>query len=101
MITNDLFPEGIPMRGSYTGSFDEATGRAVVQSHSLDYVFPTRTLQLFPSTSEWLLGWSLKGSLETALNVMGPWTTLSNAVSPHPVNSKQERQQFFRVRAAP
>lgn len=90
LITNDLFPEGIPMRGSYAGTFDEATGRATgrasAQSQSTDYIFTSDVLRVLRATNDWALAWNFNGSL-AATNVLGPWTTLSNAASPFPVNT--------------
>ena len=101
LITNDLFPEGIPMHGSYSGTFDEATDRATAQSQSTDYIFTSDILQVLRATNNWALAWNLHGWLEAATNVLGPWTTLSNAASPFPVNTAQDPQQYFRVRGNP
>jgi hypothetical protein len=43
------------------------------------------------------LQWPGTGSLQTAPTVLGPWTSLTNAVSPHSVLLNSASQQFFRV----
>ncbi len=97
-IFNDLFPEGIPVQGSYSGVFDCETGRATVQSSSTDLFRKTDELKTIRHVNEVWLTWTSDGVLENATDLLGPWTALPNAASPFQVETTTANQQFFRLR---
>ncbi len=96
-IVNDLIPQGFPVRGSYTGVYQAATGQISVQSQSTDY-FPTSDqVQFNHSPGALWLTWSGGSALEEATDVLGPWRTVTDAVSPYRLVITHS-QQFFRLR---
>jgi sugar lactone lactonase YvrE len=96
-IVNDLVPEGFPVRGSYSGTFDQATGQASVQSESRDFFRRSERLQFSRVPGGFWLTWIGGDVLEEAPNVLGPWRAVPNCASPHPVFHALQ-QQFFRLR---
>lgn len=98
-IVNDLFPNGFPVQGTYSGTFDFAQGRASVQSRSTDIFARSTRLEYLRTLTAFVLTWAAPGVLETATNVLGPWTPRSNAVSPHSLNPSQNSREFFRLRS--
>jgi hypothetical protein len=99
-ISNTLFPEGIRVRGNYSGSYDAVTGRATVQSQSADSFREPDRLRTTRTLGDFWLNWLSGGILETATNVLGPWVSQTNAVSPHALDTTRQPQKFFRVRQA-
>jgi hypothetical protein len=100
MIVNDLYPQGFPVQGNYSGTFNEATGQASVQSESQDYFeISDRVEFIHGATNNWLT-WTRQGVLETATNVLGPWISLTNAVSPYVLDTTLHPQKFFRLRVS-
>jgi len=99
-IVNRLLPQGCQVRGSYRGTFDFTTGRASVQSHSIDSFERGDRVQFSHSAEGLWLSWANEGVLKTATNILGPWASLTNAVSPFAVNTLFGQQQFFRLRPA-
>jgi len=97
-ISNALFPEGIRVSGNYRGIYDAATGRAIVESQSTDSFKMSDRLRFTKTLTELWLSWLPGGILEAATNVLGPWLSLTNAVSPRAVDTTRKPQEFFRVR---
>ncbi|MCI0534972.1 MAG: FG-GAP-like repeat-containing protein, partial [Verrucomicrobiales bacterium] len=95
-IVNDLFPEGIPVRGRYQGRYDPTTERVTVQSQSTDYFKVEDGLKFARSGKNAWLTW-MSGLLEESLNVRGPWTLLTNAASPRLIEASFNQHQFFRL----
>ena len=98
-IRNTLFPDGIPVRGTYSGHYDPATGRASVQSRSTDSYYPSNQLRMNRALSQLILNWLPGGILEATTNVLGPWISLTNAVSPLSMETTRQPKEFFRLRS--
>jgi hypothetical protein len=97
-ISNALFPEGIRVSGNYRGVYDAATGRATVESQSADFFKKSDRLRFTRTLSDFWLSWLPGGILEAATNVLGPWMSVTDAISPHAVDTTRKPQEFFRVR---
>jgi sugar lactone lactonase YvrE len=97
-IVNDLIPDGVNVRGNYSGVYHEATGRASVQSQSRDSFVRSDRVQVNHLPSGLALTWTGGSGLEEATNVLGPWRTVTNAASPYAVVTTTNQQQFFRLR---
>jgi hypothetical protein len=95
-IVNTLFPQGLSVRGGYSGVFNAATGRTTMQSQSADSIKVDDRL-LFTWSEEVLrLTWT-RGLLEESTS-LGSWTAIPNAASPYRVDTTRNQQQFFRLR---
>lgn len=97
-IVNSLEPDGIRVRGSYSGTFDTETGRVQVTSQSSDHFEATAPLEILWLKDQLWLTWYAEGSLEQAASVTGPWTPIPDAISPHRVDPRASSRQYFRLR---
>ena len=96
-IRNGLFPQGFPVRGTYTGTFNQATGKITVQSTSTDLFEKSAQLQWTHSAGQILVTWSLDALLEGATNILGPWLPLTNGPSPYAIPTTSLPKEFFRL----
>jgi hypothetical protein len=88
-LQNDTF---VSLNADGVKLFDAAVGWAIGQA-AVPISFQPPVLQGGQLRLEWVGG----GTLQTATNVLGPWSDVSGAVSPYltpPTNS----EQFFRVK---
>ncbi len=97
-IRNTLFPEGIHVKGRYSGIYDPKTGRATVQSESADTFKAVDLLRFTRTPKDFSLTWLPGNILEAANDILGPWTIVSNAVSPRTVDVTRQAREFFRLR---
>ncbi len=97
-ITNNLIPDGVTVRGNYTGTYNAATGQASLQSASEDLFVPSERVQLNHASNGLWLTWANTNAVEEATDVTGPWRTVTNAASPYLVITTNLPQQFFRLR---
>lgn len=95
-ITNQLIPQGVTVRGNYTGVYDFQNETANLVSDSADLFTPSGMMALTRSTNGLWLTWVNTNAVEHAVSVTGPWQVLTNAVSPHLVHPTNA-QQFFRL----
>src|SRR5262249_19165503 len=95
-IRNALFPKGIQMSGNYSGNYDVSTGRVTVESQSTDSFGEPGLLRFTRNLTQLWLNWT-GGALEVATNVLGPWFSRTNAVSPYTVDTTRGPQEFYRV----
>lgn len=97
-ITNRLIPAGVTVQGKYSGIYNAKTGGISLQSASRDLFGPSERLQWNYAPSGLWLTWANTNAMEEATNILGPWRTVTNAVSPHLVIMTNHSQQFFRLR---
>lgn len=96
-IVNNLYPNGIPVSGTYRGTYDSESGRITLVSQSTD-AWPIQVeLDHTWSGNSLLLTWT-QGVLESIADPKGTWATVPNARSPHTVDTSLQKQQFFRLR---
>ena len=98
-IVNNLIPDGVTVRGNYSGIYNAATGDVISQSQSTDLFEPSNRLLLNHSANGLRLTWANTNVMETATEILGPWMPLTNAVSPYFVVTTNYPQQFFRLRS--
>jgi hypothetical protein len=67
-----------------------------VQSHYAGGTNPVTTLYIQRSGNDAVLTWA-PGTLQSATNVLGPYTDVSGALSPYTV-TPSEAQPYYRVR---
>jgi FG-GAP repeat len=100
-ITNSLIPNGVTVRGNYTGTYNFETEEANLQSDSRDLFVASERVQLNHAPNGLWLTWANTNAVEEATDVTGPWRPVTNAVSPYLVITTNLPQQFFRLRLPP
>lgn len=102
VITNALFPGGLPVVGSYSGVFDPTHGAATVKSDSTDLVQEARHgLYISRYGDSYLIRWPSLGSLQQSTNVLGPWYPIAYSSPAFITNATTRGTRYFRVLQSP
>ena len=98
-IVNDLIPDGVTVRGKYSGIYNPETGEVSSQSQSTDLFEPSDRVLFSYSTNGLWLTWANTNALQEATDILGPWRPVTNAISPYTAVTTNHPQQFFRLHA--